>query len=236
MLIVDNSKSNSKFVSVYGLHNNTDVNISSTYLTDKMKRGANSTGVFFNGTQGLALHNVSNVPKVVNISVSITHGGVYQGRLLMNTKEGILSVPVTVSTEPLIIQAIALVVLGVILAILLWELIKYFSQGNLKSQLVNTVNETAQDLNIQGGITNSSIGILNARLAALQLRYSDRKDASKQVIIEIGSIVLGITVGFLGLFSNTFITGIQVIDPFALLALIGLGLGIGSLKEFLDKT
>jgi hypothetical protein len=112
----------------------------------------------------------------------------------MNTNEGTLSIPLTVSTDPVMVQAITLVVLGVILAILLWELIKFFSQGNLESRLNNTVANTAQSLNMQEAVFNSSKPIIAAKLVALRLRYSDRNDASKQVILEIGSVVFGITV------------------------------------------
>jgi hypothetical protein len=55
------------------------------------------------------------------------------------------------------------------------------------------------------------------------------------VITEFGSAILGISISIFGLLSNDFVLGLRTIGPFEVTVLFGLGLGIGSLKEFVDK-
>jgi hypothetical protein len=42
-------------------------------------------------------------------------------------------------------------------------------------------------------------------------------------------------IGFIGLLNNDYVTGIRVINPTVILVLISIGLGIGSIKELVDK-
>lgn len=58
---------------------------------------------------------------------------------------------------------------------------------------------------------------------------------SKVIITEFGSAMFGISLGIFGLLSNEFVLGLRTIGPFETTVLFGLGLGIGSLKEFVDK-
>jgi hypothetical protein len=57
----------------------------------------------------------------------------------------------------------------------------------------------------------------------------------KIIFTEFGSAILGISIGIFGLLSNDFVLGLRTIGPFEVTVLFGLGLGIGSLKEFVDK-
>lgn len=58
---------------------------------------------------------------------------------------------------------------------------------------------------------------------------------SKIIVTEFGSAMFGISLGIFGLLSNDFVLGLRIIGLFEITVLFGLGLGIGSLKEFVDK-
>jgi hypothetical protein len=57
----------------------------------------------------------------------------------------------------------------------------------------------------------------------------------KIIATELGSAVFGITLALFGLLTNDHIMGLRSIDTIEFAVLFGLGLGIGSLKEFVDK-
>ena len=70
-------------------------------------------------------------------------------------------------------------------------------------------------------------------------RYLNTKLTSKSFIrvsvIDFGTIGFGIAVGFLALLNQGYVTNIRAIGPIEVLALVGLGLGIGSLREIVKK-
>ena len=47
--------------------------------------------------------------------------------------------------------------------------------------------------------------------------------------------MFGINVGITGFLNNDFITSVQVLDPKTIIILLGIGLGIGSLKEYIHN-
>ena len=59
------------------------------------------------------------------------------------------------------------------------------------------------------------------------------KTFAKVTIIDIGTVAFGIAVGFLALLNQGSVTGIRVMQP---IDIIGLGLGIGSLRELANKA
>lgn len=59
--------------------------------------------------------------------------------------------------------------------------------------------------------------------------------AAKIAISEFGSALFGISIGVFGLLTNDYVLGLRNIQGLEILVLFGLGLGIGSLKEFVDK-
>ena len=46
----------------------------------------------------------------------------------------------------------------------------------------------------------------------------------------------GMSVGFIALFTNDFVNGHLVIDLVDITVFIGIGMGIGSLKDFIDRA
>jgi hypothetical protein len=74
-----------------------------------------------------------------------------------------------------------------------------------------------------------------SRIRSSQERLSTKKGKARIAIIDIGSAGFGMAVTFLALFNNPFVTNLQVIDSIEIWTLFGIGLGIGSLKEIVDK-
>jgi len=54
-------------------------------------------------------------------------------------------------------------------------------------------------------------------------------------LVDLVTAGTGILVALLALMNDEYIGGLRVIDPESVAILIGLGLGIGSLKEIVDK-
>lgn len=75
----------------------------------------------------------------------------------------------------------------------------------------------------------------NRTIGWLWRSQSSRSVWPKIIIAEFGSAMFGISLGIFGLLSNEFIMGLRNIGLFETTVLFGLGLGIGSLKEFVDK-
>jgi hypothetical protein len=58
----------------------------------------------------------------------------------------------------------------------------------------------------------------------------------KNAILDVGTISFGIALGIIGLPSSEYINNLYSIEFFEALTLIGIGLGIGSLKEIVSKN
>jgi hypothetical protein len=58
---------------------------------------------------------------------------------------------------------------------------------------------------------------------------------SNETIQTVGAIIFGVGVSVVALFNNGYITGLHNIGTQEVLVLLGIGLGIGSLKDFVDK-
>jgi hypothetical protein len=59
--------------------------------------------------------------------------------------------------------------------------------------------------------------------------------AARIGVIELASAGIGITIALIAMINNDFLNGLRVINVIDAVILIGIGLGIGSLKEFIDK-
>lgn len=60
-------------------------------------------------------------------------------------------------------------------------------------------------------------------------------NTTKIVSAEIGSVAFGILTGIIGLANNTYVTNLVEINSIDSVILLGIGLGIGSLKGFVDR-
>jgi hypothetical protein len=243
MVTVDNHNERSKVLHIHGLSNTPFLaNISSTYLSDQ--NGRISENVTFDGNSPkLTNLKIDRSTHPLNVVVNIQQGGIFQGRLILETANVTYSIPIVVTTKPLIVGCILIVIVGILLSITIWEIIK---NSNKK-----IYNKQADELVPQQNMQNyqefmnmdfrqrqtrvSAAAIIKARAETLENRYSNANDSSKQILLNIGSIVFGIAIGIFALPNNQYITGLRIIDGTAVIVLLGIGLGIGSLREFLEK-
>jgi hypothetical protein len=99
-----------------------------------------------------------------------------------------------------------------------------------KTMILESLNKVFAEVNSEAA-TRKSQRIENYKSRSLH----SRSLWSKIIITEFGSAILGISISIFGLLSNDFVLGLRTIGPFEVTVLFGLGLGIGSLKEFVDK-
>jgi hypothetical protein len=76
---------------------------------------------------------------------------------------------------------------------------------------------------------------VKAKIVAANERLANKKQRTRVAIIDIVSAGFGITVALTGVLSNTFVTNLQIIGELEILTLFGIGLGVGSLKEIVDR-
>jgi hypothetical protein len=239
-LLIDNSAGHStKVLSIYGLQLHSKVKVSSTYLSSSIERVQGE--ITFDKESVFDLPDVTKLPLVINVSVdNIEKGGIFQGRMILEEGLTVYSIPITVSTEPLVTGAILLVNIGVVLSLAIWEAIKLLNQNYYKSGAERLL--TTPDLTV-AGFSNTDHTQLKVRAAAtlrareqiLVNRYSNARDTSKQIILDIGSIVFAIAIGLFSLPYDEIIINARHIDVSAVIVLIGIGMGVGSLREFLER-
>ncbi len=216
-LVDNNEKGSLKSLNVYGLNNQDTIKTSSSYLVDAIhKLNTDARLVIYPST------NATTDVKQYNIKIpKLQYPGSYEGWIFIEGKDNI-PIPVTIATEPKVVVALVWVIIGILTSILFWELINYVNQVKEAEIKHQTNNVNASIL-----VKNELHDYLNRRLIS--------KAFIKVSIIDIGTIGFGIAVGFLALLSQGYVIAIRVIEPIDILALIGLGLGIGSLREFLNK-
>lgn len=235
MLVVDNNnKSNLKKLIIYGSINNGKSNISATHLIDESHVAIKSADITFNGSTEFPLNVSKGEPKVVNVSIKNIQPGEYSGAIIFSGNSTV-SVPIKVATEPLIINAFLWVLLGILLSVILWELINYLTYQQHK----NIYNQKKQELKLgreQEPIQKCKE--LDAKMQKHTLWHQHRwspAGLTKQTIYIIGSAGFALSIGVISLFTNDYVTGQLVIDPIEIVVLIGIGLGAGSFKEFVNR-
>jgi hypothetical protein len=226
-LVVDNNnKGNIKKIIIYGSSNSGESKISVSHLMDESHLAIRSTEIKFNNKKSeLQLNNLTGEPKIVNVSIENIPPGEYSGALIFSGNP-IASVPIKVATEPLIIRALLWVLVGILLSVILWELIHYLTY----QQHEHTYKQQKQEIDS------------NKELHAKYLKHKwwhhyrwSRTGLTRQSIYIIGSAGFAMSIGIISLFTNDFVTGQRVIDPIEIVVLIGIGLGTGSVKEFVDR-
>ena len=247
-----NNTNNGGFISIYGLNRSQSYFIHPTYLA-----GQKGNELILQGDDFKVISNAE--PIVLKISPSSEKSGSYDGWVLIRTDKSLLtSISITAETEPLMLLATLWVLVGIFLSLTLWELIKYFKRKEAESKKkalqeeANTLTTQVTDLRVAGAPDISAqyyIDILNTDVfqklqesaiwgeiaSNLSSRWSKWKSFFRIIILEFGTIAFGIAVGLLGIYSNASVTNLLSIGVHEILILLGLGLGIGSLKELIDK-
>ena len=111
--------------------------------------------------------------------------------------------------------------------------------ANVTQQMVIGVTQNRQVPGMQEQTRRNIKEQIDKKTRGPLERYLNTKLTSKSFIrvsvIDLGTIGFGIAVSFLALLNQGYVTNIRVIGPIEVLALVGLGLGIGSLREIVKK-
>jgi hypothetical protein len=251
---IDNTGANlSKVMNIFGINNNNS-HLSSSSLTDRSGKILDAQEIEFDGQSSLALKNMAN-NTWKSIKISTTQAdlprGSYSGQFIISGNSS-YTIPVTLESEPKIVQAIMLVAMGVLIAIVVWEIIRYIKLPLDEAQSELGTNE-AQDFAelAQKEKENDPRSPEAARLEVMaQVKQKVAADKTSQVerhyireaspghtmgriaLIELLSGAVGIAAAMIALLNSDYFNGLRIIGPLDITVLIGLGLGIGSLKEF----
>ena len=160
------------------------------------------------------------------------------------------SIPLALQTLPMINRAILWVLVGIFMALGFWEVFKYLDKRLTQTGAENEIRGARIEVPRKITAATDILGIENflksvghvqsvatkmAKAEALESRYATPQSTAKIGILQIGSVALGIAVAYIGLLNNDYVANIRAIGFQDAIVLIGLGLGIGSLKEIFDK-
>jgi len=166
----------------------------------------------------------------MRINFSLTNNttlslGLYEGTLFITAGANVASIPITLDVKPNLAQPMILVVDGIVISIAFWKLITYVDA--MYPEVITKVRDGGRE-------------IRDERYQAVRTHLKEcvtgRPIVLKNAILDAGTIFFGIALGIIGLPNGEYINNLHSIELFEVLTLIGIGLGIGSLKEFLSKN
>jgi hypothetical protein len=256
-LVIGSSRENaSRSLSIFGISNQTSWIIFSSLLSGEIDRDISPTNILFNMETAYSF-KAKKFPEIIQLSVPNLQTGQYSGWLYINGAEDYI-VPITISTDAKIIQAVTVVVIGVLLSIAFWEIYFYFSAivkrkneeeirieaNSIESQYlpapainaIAAVGPIPQDLiNIQSEVQDlrNIADSKDASATKIENRYLE--NAAKIFTADVATVGFGILTGLIGLFSNNYVIGLIDLGTNDVIILIGIGLAIGSLKGLVDK-
>ena len=182
---------------------------------DESHRVVNSTDIGFNG-----LKNGMGGSKIINVSINNTiPNGEYNGRIFF-VSNYTTSIPFKIATEPLLIDALLWVLVGILISVISWEVINHLTTIHIRAISKDYIESNKE---------------LGHKLARYEKRWAG-VGLARQTIYIIGSAGFAMSVGIVSLFANDFVTGQRAIDFIDIIAFIGIGMGIGSIKEFVDRA
>jgi|RhiMethySRZTD1v2_1073278.scaffolds.fasta_scaffold200077_2 hypothetical protein len=220
ILVVDNNDKNSiKKILVYGFNNNSEYKISSSHLMDQSHQVVKSSDITFNNKSEFLLNNIQNEPVVIDVSINNIQLGESSGRIIF-TGNHITSVPIKITTEPLVVRALLWVLIGVLISVIIWELINQLTTKHYRDIYKGDIESYKE---------------LHHKVLRHEKRWTGN-GWKRQTLYIIGSAGFAMSVGIISLFNNDYVTGQRVIDPNEIIVLIGIGLGTGSIKEFVDRS
>jgi hypothetical protein len=240
IVVGGNRLDTSKNVYIHGVENQTII-FTSLLSTET---GKEIDSLTFNNNQKRVrlIVNEDNVTSV-DVSVPNLQSGKYYGWLYL-TNGSTFTIPIIVSTEPKVIQAVILVVIGVLLSIIFWEIFFYIYK-KFNQQTADRLKTMApQALSTRAGFRNLNNDQIMAKQSEIVQRKEERVREVKSrytenaIIIgtlDVALVTFGIITGLVGLMSNTYVTSLIEISWIDAITLIGIGLGIGSWKGIVEK-
>jgi hypothetical protein len=184
----------------------------------------------FNNHEKITLNVTNNKIDIVRISFNNFEDGQYRGWMFLAEKSN-LAVPFQVSTEPKVIHAFILVVIGVLSAIAMWELFFYIDERY-------NVRTAAENRNKANAAARGDLGAIHNRIAQRKeervLRIQSRRGA-QIVSLDVAAVILAIVGGLVALTNNDYLSSLVEINWYDAFVLIVTGIGIGNLKAVVDN-
>lgn len=174
----------------------------------------------------------------ISLMANSTKPGLFQGLMLFTESKNstIPSIPLTLSSDTVTNYAVIWILVGVFTSFIFWEFIKVNQKKVVKKKLVpiklqtNSLHNGALAENMVARVKYERINDY------LHQRYSTKAGAGRIAFVDIVSVAFGVGVGFIGLLNNDYVTSLRLITLEVIIVLFGIGLGIGSIKELVDKA
>lgn len=247
-VINNNNQSLLKYLNIYGMDKNNPI-IVRAQMTDALGN-IQQYLTFTDGKTQLAITKVAGDPQKIDLQVNIP-SGLFQGWIIISGKNP-TSIPITVATNPMTVEAVGWIVVGILTSIINWEVILYYkpAKPGIQEAAAEAAEEVAKEAHNRGpgskaddGAREKSDEISQRPTIAAEVyktlyvnsRFPTRTRApipsAHLVLLDIITIIFGIGVGLLALFSQGYVNQLHVIGAWDIVALLGLGLGIGSLHS-----
>ncbi|MGH9963760.1 MAG: hypothetical protein ACRD5E_02880 [Nitrososphaeraceae archaeon] len=155
--------------------------------------------------------------------------GDYQGSLFVKEGANSASIPISYDVMPPLAKPVILVVDGVAISIAFWKVIAFLNSKYTQVPKPSPKDETMAYL-------------ANPRAAAYRqikvgaVRYAVQKTVfGKNLLLDGGTLFFGIILGLIALPSNEAMLSVHTLGGIQIVTLIVIGLGLGSLKEFITR-
>jgi hypothetical protein len=213
--------SQSKSIKVYAFDGPTSIDISSSeFVEDK---SGETVSIDFGGSATTHVDNIGPSPQSFSIGINPVKAGLYHGTIFITNEGNQTSVPVTVDVKPQMQVLVIIVIDGIALSIAAWSAIKFLNDRYKITHKGQIIYDSAPQ---------NPLSITQY----LEVKKVTRDIVLKNFILNVGTIAFGIALGLTTLIDNVFITGIHNLGVYEIVILIAIGLGIGSLKEFVYKS
>jgi hypothetical protein len=236
LVVGNNSKASDKSLSVFGVTDK-ESRIFSSMLATRTGKIIKQDDILFGANTTLKIGNASSMPIITSISVENgkIDPGDYHGWMYVGS--GIpIAFPVTVSTEPRVVQAIIIIIIGILASISFWEIALYLDRMRNEGMLNTDANIKRLGFMPAGLQSSKRFEIKKkaiSRVDVLSKRYTT--NAHIVFSLDAASIGFGIATGFIGLLNTGYVTTILDISSLSALTLLGYGIGIGSLKQLIES-
>jgi hypothetical protein len=138
-----------------------------------------------------------------------------------------VSVPLLLDVKTNLAQLFIVVVDGIAASIAIWKLVKYLNGIIvIKDTTLAAGQQLKQRTNWRGKQKDDLLAMY------IEKKNITKGTVIKDLVLNAFSIFFGILVGVFALFNEDFFTGIRILGPYEITLLFVVGLGIGSLKEY----
>jgi hypothetical protein len=260
--ILSNNENNSQSLSLYGFGTTTppQSRIFASLFSDMDNDIIDFGDIVFDGQRVLPLQVHPDRPTISQVSVRNLDLGLYHGWFYITGQKN-YSIPITISTVPMLGQSILIILIGSISAIAILELQKYAKRKNMPKKK-QELYEEIEDINaytdayisgVAGPINPNEEALLwsattqrESKMQAVALAESKEKDLKnrysglaaklRQAALSLAPMLFAAIVGVIAFLNNIYVTSIVELNFQDVIILFGLGAGISSIKALLDRS